>query len=149
MCDINFSKKTTDNVGYKVLAYKKGKYYSTFTGQRIKAGDVPLPPKQLNRLSTIWSDDILRKNFSDSIYFDRNVVGFTSVFKDIKEAKYLKDLMTEEDDMNDYEIVVVKIKFADDSNNYLGKYNIDGIFIYFNADIIAGNKIKSIKQIKD
>ena len=140
MCTLTnkLSKKKT---GYKVFTYENGKYYSTFTGQEIKVGKVPLPPKYAKRKSNYWNPSIDGWIFSALLCYNKNFCGKTSAFINKVDAIKLYN------DMNNcphsqysqlFKILIVKIVF----NNEI----FEGT--YESKPIIASDTIKSIKIIK-
>lgn len=137
MCDIT-NKKTNRRIGYKVLVYRDGKYYSTFTGQEIKVGKVSMPPTYVKRISSYWNSRVDDHPLCACVFYNAKFKGKTSAFinKQHGERFYLHlsyaTLFTEG------EIVLVKITFI--NNVFVGEYQ--------GKSIIASDMIKSIKQIK-
>ena len=137
MCNINgYSRK---RIGYKVLAVKDGKFYSTFTGQEIKVGAVPLPPEYCKRLSDYWNiylnDDPLRAKS----FYNPEFVGYTSVFTDKDNANKLFSKFKRF--TSSFKPVVVKIEFKGLTAAGTYDFNDDDV------NIIAGKYIKSITVI--
>ena len=134
MCDI--TGKTRKRTGYKVLALKNDKYYSTFTGQEIKVGKVPMPPVRCNRISDNWSKSLDITPLKQCSFYNKSFVGKTAVFLSLIDAKekctYIAVTV-----FKDFQIVIVKIVFS--GIVYSGVYD---------APIIAGDTIKSIELIK-
>lgn len=128
------SKKRT---GYKVLFKKDGKYYSSFTGQRIKVGNVPDPPKHAFRLSSYWSKDLDYHMFNKCAFYDSSFAGFTTayIFKDV--AIELLSRMKVCFVYADYTPVIVKITFA---VAFIGEYRDNAV--------IAGTKITKLNEVK-
>lgn len=133
MC--NIQGKTRKQIGYKLLAYKKGKFYSIFTGQQIKIGDVPKAPKMCNTLTSGWSDSLDTKPLKKCGFYDPSYNGNTSAFIKLNNAK---ELTKNKSIYGEYKLVIVKIKLA--GNLQYGYYS--------GYSIIAGNKIKSINIVK-
>lgn len=152
MCDITNVKSKT-KVGYKVLAYDKDtkKFYSTFTGQEIGIGKVPLPPVRCKRLSYAWLDSLDDQSFKHSRCFKPEFVGKTSAFLSKYYAMKLRaELESENHDRVQYqsyrslttlEFIVVKITFTGDV--YEGLYS-DTVGI---ISVIAGDTIESIEIV--
>jgi hypothetical protein len=136
MCEI--IGKTRKRMGYKVLAYKNNKYYSTFSGQEIKLGTVPQAPSYCRRLSSFWSDQILDGRLSSCGFYNKKFANKTSAFIDVYNARRLaRDIKTYLSDKS-YSIVIVKITFT--GVVFYGNYsNSEG-------NIIAGDNIKTIKS---
>jgi hypothetical protein len=128
------SKKRT---GYKVILKKDGKYYSSFTGQRIKVGDVPDPPKHAYRLSGYWSSDLDDQIFNKCGFYDSSFAGFTAayIFKDaaIELLRNMKYISIDPD----YIPVIVKITLA---VAFVGEYRDNAV--------IAGTKITKLNEVK-
>ena len=139
MCELS-GKTTKRRIGYKVLAYKNGKFYSTFTGQQIKIGKVPMPPMICNRISRNWNSDLDDTYLKKLPFYNKDFVGKTSAFIKLYAAKSLFHDITTEVIFNDMDIVLTKITF--DNITYTGKYGI------CNDPIIASDTIKSIEIIK-
>lgn len=135
MCEI--IGKTNKRIGYKVLAYKNNKYYSTFTGQEIKSGTVPKAPKYCRRLSSFWNDQVVDGRLSSCGFYNKDFANKTSAFIDVFYARKLaRDIKRYICD-GSYSIVIVKITFT-------------GVVFYGNYsscedNIIAGDNIKTIK----
>lgn len=136
MCNL-FNSKSRLKTGYKVLAIKDGKYYSTFTGQEIKVGIVKKAPANCNRLSIHWNSDV-EAGIKTSGFYYANFNGKTGAFTSLDDAfdlyKKVRALMR----YPKYKAVLVKIVF-------------DGIVIegeYKCAPIIAGDTIKSIRIVR-
>lgn len=128
---------TRRKIGYKVVAIKDGKFYSTFTGQELKVGAVPKAPDTGKRLSGSWSYKA-EGNLKFADFYDSNYDGFTAAFVDKSDAKYLSKRILSYLIYDTYSIVIVKITFKGLANK--GRYDAD--------DIIAGKFIKSMKIIK-
>lgn len=127
------SKKRT---GYKVLLKKDGKYYSSFTGQRIKVGNVPDPPKHAYRLSGYWSADLDNLRFNKCGFYDSSFAGFTAayIFKDAAIELLSKIVYFVH---AGYTPVIVKITFA---VAFVGEYRDNAV--------IAGTKITKLNEVK-
>lgn len=136
MCNLSNSKSRL-KTGYKVLAIKNDKYYSTFTGQEIKVGIVKKAPKECKRLSHYWSSDI-EYGVEVCGFYNRKFNGKTGVFTFLNDAYILyRNVKYQMRDSN-YKPVLVKIVF-------------DGIVIngdYRHHPIIAGHTIKSITRVR-
>lgn len=128
------SKKRT---GYKVLFKANGKYYSSFTGQRIKVGNVPDPPKHAYRLADYWNGDLDNLRFNKCYFYDSSFAGFTTayIFKDaaIELLSRMKVFFVHAG----YTPVIVKITFA-----------VAFIGVYRDNAVIAGTKITKLNEVK-
>lgn len=146
MCKI--SDELSDvKVGYKVLAYDKDtdKFYSTFTGQEIGVGLVPMPPVRCKRMTNYWNDEIDADLFGSTYVYIHKFAGKTSGFKDVLDAVDLRGRFYElnEECPRDYflewdsKYVIVKITFSGDV--YKGSYS--------GSEVIAGSVIESLEII--
>lgn len=136
MCTLSNSKSRL-KTGYKVLAIKDGKYYSTFTGQEIKVGIVKKAPKECKRLSHYWSLDI-EYGVEVCGFYNRKFNGKTGAFTSLNDAFALYIEVRALMRYPNYKAVLVKIVF-------------DGIIIngnYRHHPIIAGHTIKSITKVR-
>jgi len=137
MCELT-GKTTNRRTGYKVLAYKDNKFYSTFTGQQIKVGKVPMPPVRCNRLSNNWNDNLDDMTLKTFCFYHKTFVGKTSAFVDKLDAIVLYNNIKEKILFdNTLEVVLTKITF--DNTTHIGSYQ--------EYNIIASDIIKSIKII--
>jgi hypothetical protein len=136
MCNL-FNSKSRLKTGYKVLAIKDGKYYSTFTGQAIKVGIVKKAPANCNRLSIYWNSDV-EAGIKTSEFYYANFNGKTGAFTSLNDAFALYREVNNLMRYPNYKAVLVKIVF-------------DGIVIngdYGHHPIIAGHTIKSITKVR-
>ena len=133
MCDIYG--KTRKQIGYKVLAYKRNRFYSIFTGQEIKIGDVPKAPKNCNTLTTGWNMQLQYDLLKNCKFYKPAYNGNTGAFINLNDAINLTE--TKEIYEDKYKLVIVKIKFI--GTILHGSYN--------GHAIIAGSKIKSINIV--
>lgn len=129
--------KTRKRAGYKVLAYKDSKFYSTFTGQEIKIGKVNKAPILCKRLSEHWNQRLENNELIELSFYNSKFNGNTSAFIDIIDAVNLARKINNYSITN-HKIIIAKILFI--TTVFNGRY--EGV------DIIAGNKIKSIKLLK-
>ena len=137
MCNINgYSRK---RIGYKVLAVKDGKFYSTFTGQEIKVGAVPLPPEYCKSLSYYWNRYLGDDPLTDKPFYNPEFVGYTSAFTNKDNANKLFSNFKAYSSL--CKPVVVKIEFKD--LTAAGTYDFNDN----DVNIIAGKYIKSITII--
>ena len=137
MCNIT-DIKTRKRIGYKVLGYKDNKFYSTFTGQEIKVGRVPRPPRNANRLNNYWTRELDDNTLRTTGFYNKLFAGKTGLFTNIEHAKrmcrYITNLATFDDKIK---IVLVKIKF--DNTTFLGEYSSN--------EVICSDVIKSIEIV--
>ena len=142
MCQLSgkLSDKKVGYVGYKVLAFKDGKFYSTFTSQEISVGAVPFSPAIYQTLSDLWNSYYKNYNFRFAGFYNKDFDGKTSAFIFKYNATELKKRVKNhlKYTYKDYKIVVVKITFSGDV--YEGSYN--------ESQIIAGSQIKSMQICK-
>ena len=137
MCTLSNSKSRL-KTGYKVLAIKDGKYYSTFTGQEIKIGTVERAPKECVRLNAYWNSDLENIGIKKCVFYNSKFNGKTGAFTSLADCYYLYSEMIDKANRPDYKLIIVKVVF-------------DGIVIngnYLTTPIIAGNKIKSIIKVR-
>jgi hypothetical protein len=141
MCEIKLDSPSKIKTGYKV-AYKSrdGKYYSIATNIEYKPGLVP-KPKYRKSIATRFSDyfkkDLLlpgNPNFKKDFY------GYTGCYINIIDCKNRLNSAIDWDNSNFHSTnkCIIKIQFND--TVYDGYYQGD--------DIICGNNIKSIEEIK-
>ena len=134
MCTIY--NKTNRQVGYKVIAVKDDKFYSTFTGQEYKIGKVPKCPNNGTRLSDYWSSAV-EFDLKSTMFYNRKYAGFSGAFIDKNSAisllEYIKGLIINDN----YNIIIAKVIFK-------GEVHIGD---YCNSEIIAGKEFKSIKPL--
>lgn len=150
MC--NIKEITSEHkVGYKVLARKDGKFYSSFTGQEITVGKVPEIDihgrEKYTYLSYHWNNDVKYLKPLSWSFFKPNFLGKTSAFVDVADAMLLatpvRDMLVD----HSYEIVVVKITF--DGVTYSGEYGLGSSLCDRKyVPCIAGDTIKSIEVIE-
>lgn len=136
MCNL-FNSKSRLKTGYKVLAIKDSKYYSTFTGQEIKVGIVKKAPANCNRLSMHWNLDV-DAGIKTSGFYHHNFDGKTGAFTSLDHAFDLYIEVRALMRYPNYKAVLVKIVF-------------DGIVMkgeYRHLPIIAGHTIKSITRVR-
>lgn len=145
MCYLTEKTKFKSRTGYKVLAEKNGKFYSTFTGQELKVGKVPLPPKHGKRLSNeFWNRSIDSELFRELPFYRSDFVGKTSIFTNKKSCKHLYSIMKREEKINDkFNLVMVKMVI---SENIHKGYFIEG-FLGDSHNVFAGENINSIEVI--
>lgn len=135
MCTLQ--NETKKRKGYKVLAYKANKYYSTFTGQEIKCGTVPKAPDYCRRLSYLWNADAEDTQLSKCCFYSKKFANKTSAFIKLVDAKDLAQSINLDLVDKSYSIVVTKILFT--GTVFSGLYD--------SKLIIASDNIKSIKTI--
>jgi hypothetical protein len=136
MCTLSNSKSRL-KTGYKVLAIKDGKYYSSFTGQEMKIGIVKRAPRECKRLSAYWTPDIVY-GIKRCSFYNKKFNGKTGAFTSLADCCYFYSHMINITNESDYKLIIVKVVF-------------DGIVIkgdYYNTPIIAGNNIKSITKVR-
>lgn len=150
MCRITSDLSVTKE-GYKVLAYDKvnKKFYSTFTGQEIGVGKVPMPPEKCNRLTYGWTNELDGMLFKNVPCFNPSFVGKTAAYLEIESAKVLLESFIDYNETaenperfakwNDW-YVIVKVTFSGDV--YRG-------WSAFLQRVIAGDTIESLEIIND
>lgn len=138
MCEIT-DKKSCIRTGYKMLAYRDGKFYSTFTGQEISVGQVPKAPERGNRLCTCWTFELDDRPLKEIIAYNPQFDGKTAAFirkadcqNQIRSTQYWSEMLS------DHELVMVKIVFG--NTTYKGQYGSESI--------IASDVIKSIEIVQ-
>lgn len=137
MCII-FNQKSKVKVGYKMVAINKDKkIFSSFTGQELTVGKVPLPPTWCKIISSGWNSMLRNNQLKILGFYDENYAGKTSAFLELVDAKVCLSVHKSMDP--NYELTIVKIEF--DSDVFLGEYDV---FDYGYCKIIAGDSIKSI-----
>lgn len=137
MCVI-FNQKSKVKVGYKMVAINKEKeVFSSFTGQELTIGKVPLPPTWCKIISSGWNSMLKNNQLKTLGFYNENYAGKTSIFLKLVDAKAFLSIHKSMDP--NYELIIVKIKF--DSDVFLGEYYVSD---YGFCKIIAGNSIKSI-----
>lgn len=124
--------------GYKLVAKKDDKYYSSFTGQELIIGEVPLPPETCTRLSYIWVDDLDKDIFYNLDIFKSSYIGYTSVFHTMEDLYREFDYVDPSYVVNsEYELVVVKMTLSKEL--MIGEYEY--------TKIIAGKYIENIENV--
>jgi hypothetical protein len=136
MCKL--TEKTQMRSGYKVLGYKNNKFYSTFTGQQIKVGNVPKPPTRAKRLSSFWTIEVTTEKLRSLLLYNEEFAGKTGAFTNLIDARNIAIQITDCLIDTKFTIVIVYIVFK--GTVYSGAYNY--------SCIIAGDTIKSMKIIK-
>jgi len=139
MCELT-GNKTKKRVGYKVLAYKDGKFYSTFTGQLFKTGKVKKAPKYCKRLDTYWNGYLDREPLKCQGFYRPFFDGKTSAFTKKSDLNFLYNRIAGSCLKRGYKLIKTKITFEGD--RFEGYYEIKA------RPIIAGDTIKSIEIIK-
>lgn len=138
MCTVT-NIKTNRRIGYKALAYKDDKFYSSFTGQEMKIGKVPFPPVIAERLSFSWNNRLDKYPLKSCSFYNSDFAGKTSAFIEKDDAKRLNDSLIDYCAIrSDYRFVLVKIIF--DGDVFLGDYHED--------PVIISDTIRSIEIIK-
>lgn len=141
MCTIFKNKPSEIKTGYKLLVQRisDGKLFSSFTGEPYNIGKVPKAPEYCKRIIN-WNsnlDDFLLKYCG---FYSEKFDGYSAAF--IKLADAINYVLFSMNVLHQYEteykMVIVKITFTEDV--FKGNYN---------ADIIAGNNVKSIKVLSD
>lgn len=138
MCILT-GKTTKRRTGYKVLAYNGKNFYSTFTGQIIKIGKVPKPPRSCKRMTANWNTGLDYSYLKDLVFYHPNFVGKTSAFTKLYDALFLFKDIDGSVRFKNIDIVLTKITF--DNTAYTGFYDRT-------MPIIASDTIKDIKIIK-
>ena len=139
MCDIT-DKKSNRRTGYKVLAHKEEKFYSTFTGQEISVGQVSKAPRRCKRLWDYWNSNLDYNLLKTFLFYNPLIDGKLFVFNFKKDCKeFIKGgIRATNKVFYDYKLVTVKIIF--DGETIVGSYDLcPGIF---------GSIIKSIEIVK-
>lgn len=141
MCYLTNKSPEHEVAGYKVLAKRGGKYFSSFTGLPFSTGQVKIFLYLANRLTNFWNQDLDTKYLYELPFFNSRFSGKTSAFKYIKSATDLIrfigqfELKTE----NKYKFVIVKIVFKGEI--WEGNYNAEPIW--------ACNNVVSFKELED
>ncbi len=134
MCKLEeYLNNEKERYGYKVVAKKGNKYYSLAMGFCYNDHKNIPEIKVQKRLSTQFSDDILKHN---SYGFEPNMIGRTAIFQYLYDARkvyreaccYVRD---------GYEVVIVLAVVSVDLMS--GSYGIDRV--------IGGKKIKFYGEI--
>ena len=136
MCNIYHNTTSRKRTGYKILAMKDGKFYSTFTGQEIGIGIVAKVPSNAIRLSAYWNDLIDTEPIETLGFYNPEFDGYSSAFIDEDDAKYLYSKMLDNRLRRNYKLVIVKITF---------KTTVTGS--YRNRTLICGNEITKIIDV--
>ena len=138
MCNIYHNTTSRKRTGYKILAMKDGKFYSTFTGQEIGIGVVAKAPSNAIRLSKYWNDLMDTTPIEALGFYNPALNGYSSAFIDEDDAKYLYSRMLATTLTRNYKLVIVKIMF---------KVAIIGS--YTSRALICGNEITKIIDVTD
>ena len=136
MCNITET-TTLKRVGYKVVALKNGKYYSTFTGQELSVGEVPEPPLYCKRLCGYWNTDLDDQPLSTLGFANPKFRGYSAAYITKSDAIDLIDRMRHYFVASGFKLVIVKIKFK-------GKVRLNE---YRSDELIAGKEIAYINHI--
>jgi hypothetical protein len=143
MCDLS-SETSSIKTGYKMVAMKDGKFYSSFTSQELKPGKVE-EAKYYNPLADwVYSHIFERETISPlqlsnlQSFFKKDFKGYTAAFLNECDAvELLMDKSLLRRYRSVYELMIVKITFS--GKVLQGQYN--------EKPIIAGKYIESIKTI--
>jgi len=133
MCEIS-NELSKVKTGYKIVAVKNRRIYSTFTRQEYKVGKVPLPPKKQNPLTTAF---VSSNNLKNAYYYNHNFAGKTACYTNLYDAIGELPFQKNEKTNAKYKFKIAKISFRGDV--YKG--------VYKGSYIIAGDTIRSIKII--
>ena len=138
MCEIS-STKSKIKSGYKVLAIKDDKFYSTFTGQELNCGIVPKAPEKCNRLSVNWASVIESPTWKTHPLYNPKFDGMTASFVERQDAIHLFMSLKQLGILLwDYSLCVVYITYK--GTVYEGNYG--------RTTVIAGRHIKTIEKIR-
>ena len=74
---------------YKVVAKKDGKYYSSFTGEEFKVGEVKPFQGIANRLAAYWNSSLDYHSFAGQSFYRENYNGKTGGFVTYNDAYHL------------------------------------------------------------
>lgn len=139
MCKVTDIKSEV-KVGYKMVAInREGKIFSSFTGQELTAGKVPLPPERCDCLSFNWSWKLTKKPLKECSFYEENYVGKTSAFLSLGDAVQCKRY--HQPITGEYSLEIAKVEY--DSDVFTGTYNFECV----GTPIIAGDTIKSIEVL--
>ena len=139
MCNLLKTINREEITIYKIVAKKKGNYYSTFTGQKYKIGKVNKPKKKYKRLSEYWNTLLeSKKKFKNIILFKPRFYGKTSGFSIFDDALSLYRKMSQNRIKKGYQLVIVKMVLGGEI--WLGEYDLKEVF--------AANTIKEINELK-
>lgn len=142
MCTVYFNTPSDVVEGYKVVAIKDDKFYSSFTGQKFRVGRVSKPPKYCKKLSDYWA---LFNGVSLSArpFYNPSYIGYSSAFVEKADAQELLFRMTKFRAIEeDYTLIIVKVVFI---TALQGCYDIG----YFkrNCPCIAGKLVTKIEVV--
>jgi len=128
-------------IGYKAVVKnaKSGKYYSTFTGQEIKVGIVPEPPRILQRLSNYWTAILGYFEFVSIGCYNSIFKGHTAVFECIDDLRSTFEDIGDYGLDTDYRLCIVEMVIS--GSMLKGDYQ--------SVNVHAGSYIESIKYIMD
>jgi len=139
MCTI--SGPSRKRVGYKFLYMKSGKFYSSFTGQEIKVGKVPIAPRRAKRLNNYWPNLLDIKVMSDLPFYNSKLAGMTSAFINKRDAYDLfNDIASSNYIKFDSAMIPVLVKITFRYPVFEGAYSW--------SKTIASNYINKIERIK-
>lgn len=122
------------------MAWDGKNFYSVFTGQKIRVGKVPPPPRKICKpLTRGWDASLYDRPIKFGRFFLSDYVGKTAAFYNLINVI---DLATNHSLLYDYrdkfKLVAVKVKFNSDC--HVGWYGLDKVF--------AGSSIESIEILK-
>lgn len=133
MCDIT-SIESEIKTGYKVVLKREDRFFSSFTGQELKPGKVPLPPETYLPPCRWWNQGQIGKNFTQLGFYNPDFVGKTGIFPKLSdcEGEFLIAII-------EHSLTIVKITFS--GKVFKGRYN--------GYDIIAGDTIEEIEEVEN
>jgi len=140
MCDINKKTNYTTRIVYKVVHKNGDNYYALYSGLPICIGNVD-KRWRISKLKENIRDNYDFNSFTpDTWTYNRNIIGKTTGFADLKAAKILKRESNREDK------TILKIKLGGEiwkgtSKNILSEY-------FDNHIVYAGSEILSFEEIK-
>ena len=140
MCDVNIRTKYTTRIVYKVVHKIADKYYALYSGLPIRIGNVD-KRWRLSKLKESIQDKYDFSSFtSDNWSYNRNIIGKTTGFTDLKAANILKRESHREDK------TILKMKLGGEiwkgtSRNILSEH-FDNYIVYAGSEILSFEEIK-------
>lgn len=138
MCSISRKTRRKTVTGYKILAEKNGKFYSSFTGQLFKVGKVKLPPRGIvKRLWNGWNSNLDRIVLHKLPFYNKKFVGKTGVYKKLSSLNNFANFHRIQLTIG-CNLILAKVTLG--GNIYLGRHDDSNIF--------ASDTVLEIKKIQ-
>jgi len=146
MCNLYKALNKDKVTGYKVVAKRKGKYYSLAMGFQYKQPEHNFGKRLVQRpITSHFSTLILKERLG---LFKKEMVGKTAAFTNLKEAKTLRCSVNKSQRNNviKEEIVIIKVELTNDLMQ--GNCTMSRGYTLRVVNVVAGHTMKVIKEIK-